>query len=267
MTSDDFENWTVAEDVFRADEHFNVPGGKPGWLPPVDLYHPGGMKVPGVPNAYILLPARFYHWAQGGLPSTIDIGLATGRDRVNWWQPAPEDRRPFLRLGPDESASSGMLFASPWPIVVGNETWIYYAGIGQLHPHHAGGDTPSYGSGIFRARLRRDGFVSVDAGYRGGEFTTPVLTFEGDRLEVSLDSSAGGWLQVEILTVGGTPVAGYELGACDTVRGNSFANRITWQGRSDVSELAYQPIRLRCVMRSMKLFAFQFATSNRNHQQ
>ena len=264
MTSDDFENWTWAQDIFRADEEFPVPGGKPQWQPPVNLYEPVGMKVPGVPNAYILLPTPWYHWERNGLPSTIDVELATSRDRVHWWQPAPEDRQPFLRLGPDGSASSGMLFASPWPVVVGDEVWIYYCGIGALHPYPGGGGRPSHGTGIFRSRIRRDGFVSVDAGYRGGEFTTPVLTFEGGKsLQVSLDGSAGGWLQVELLTAGGVPIPNYELDACDTIRGNSLTKTITWRGRrSDMSRLAHTPIRLRFVMRSMKLFAFQFVESD-----
>lgn len=261
MTSDDFENWSMAEDIFRADEQFDVPGGKPAWLPPVDLYTPGGMKVPGVPNAYILLPTYYYHWGQDQFPAMIDVGLATSRDRVDWWRPVPADRQPFLRLGPDGTASSGMIFANPWPIVVGDELWIYYGGVGRDHR-----SIESAGSGVFRARLRRDGFVSVDAGYRGGEFTTPVITFAGDRLELNLDGSAGGWLQVEILAADRAPIAGYRLRDCDTIRGNSLRKRVTWQDEADVSKLAGKPIRLHFVLRSMKLFAFQFARSNRHDQ-
>ena len=258
MTSDDFENWTMAEDIFRADEQFKIPGGKADWLPPVDLYAPGGMKVPGVPNAYILLPTNYYHWESDQSPATIDVGLATSRDLIHWWQPAPANREPFLRLGPDDSAHAGMLFAFPWPIVVENEIWTYFSATNRFHN---GKQKLPTKSGIFRARLRRDGFVSVDAGYRGGEFTTPVLAFEGGRLELSLDGSAGGWLQVEIQSPDGTPIDGYGINDCDTIRGNSFTKTITWRGLSDMSRLAHTPIRLRFVMRSMKLFAFQFRES------
>ncbi len=244
MTSKDFENWTYAKDVFRADEQLSVPGGKPGWLPVVDIYTPGAMKVPGIPDAYVLLPTYYYHWDEDAFPSTIDVGLATSRDRVNWWQPAPSNREPFLRHGPDGSVASGMILANPWPIVVGDEIWIYYAGIGREHR-----TSESAGSGIFRARLRRDGFVSVDAGYRGGEFTTPVVTFDGERLELSMDGSAGGRLQVEIQSADGTPIDGYRLDDCDTIRGNSLAKQVTWQGNADVAKLAGK---------SVKLFAFQF---------
>lgn len=113
-------------------------------------------------------------------------------------------------------------------------------------------------TGIFRARLRRDGFVSADAGYAGGEFTTPVMTFAGRTLTLNMDGSAGGWLQVELLTERGKPIPGYRLRESDVVRGNNPAREVTWQGKSDLSKLAATPMRVRFVMRSMKLYTFQF---------
>ena len=73
-----------------------------------------------------------------------------------------------------------------------------------------------------------------------------------------MDGSAGGWLQVEILSPDGLPLDGYSIGQCETIRGNSLAKPVIWHGSSDVSNLAGVPVRLRFVMRSMKLFAFQF---------
>jgi len=253
-TSKDFEHWKQAQDVFFADEQMPVPGGKPGHLPVVDLYVPGGMKVPGVPDAYILMPTPYYHWQTDEFPSTIDVALATSRDRVNWWRPAPEDREPFIRLGLAGSISSGMVRAFPWPIVVGDEVWIYHSGTSRTH----NASVKQSKSAVFRARLRRNGFVSVDAAYRGGEFTTPVITFAGSRMELNLDGSAGGWLQVEIQSADGKLLSGYKLNDCDTIRGNSLAKPVTWQGKTDVSELAGKPVRLRFVLRSTKLYSFQF---------
>jgi len=238
------------------DEAAPVPGGTPGWRPLVDYYAPGGMKVPGAAHAYVLLPNAYYHWAEDAFPSTTDVRLATSRDMVNWWQhPA---REPFLRVGMDGTVSAGMILANPWLIPVGDEIWLYYAGVGVDHRELSGGRRVP--GGVFRARLRRDGFISADASYDGGEFTTPPVTFAGSRLELNLDGSAGGWLQVEMLTPNGTPVKGRELAACDTLRGNSTAKSVTWRGEQDVSALAGRPVRLRFVMRSMKLFAFQFVT-------
>ena len=107
--------------------------------------------------------------------------------------------------------------------------------------------------------MERREIVSVHAGYGGGEFTTPVLSFSGSRLEVNMDGSGGGWLQVDIQSASGQPLASYGLDQCDTICGNSVRKVITWKGGSDLSELSNTPVRLRFVMRSMKLFAFQFA--------
>ena len=158
-------------------------------------------------------------------------------------------------LGPDGSASAGMIFANPWPIPVGDELWIYYGGVGRDHREET--RDPSL-SGVFRARIRRDGFVSVHGGYGGGEFTTPAVTFSGARLEVNMDGSAGGWLQVELQSVDGRALPSHRLDRCDTIRGNSVRKAVTWNGSSDLSGLRNRPVRLRFVMRSMKLFAFQF---------
>ena len=49
-----------------------------------------------------------------------------------------------------------------------------------------------------RAVMRLDGFVSVDAGYEGGEFTTPLIRFAGNRLELNVDASAGGCVRVKL---------------------------------------------------------------------
>jgi len=256
MFSDDFREWTRAEKVFKPDD-IDEDSPVPGALvtrPTVDFYTPGGMKVPGVANAYILMPSAYYHWQEDAFPSTVDVRLATSRDCVTWWQ--HPDREPFLRLGPDGSANGSMVYANPWLTPVGDELWMYYGGVG--HDHRDENRDPSM-AGVFRARIRQDGFVSVHAGYGGGAFTTPLVTFSGSRLEVNMDGSAGGWLQVEIQSADGQPLASYGLDQCDTIRANSVAKVITWKGSSDLSALKETPVRLRFVMRSTKLFAFQFA--------
>ena len=119
-------------------------------------------------------------------------------------------------------------------------------------------------SAISRLVFRRDGFISARAAYTGGEFTTPVLRFNGNELMLNVDTSAVGELRVEILdelgamTLSGS--AGYRLEDCDRIHTTNEINRVvTWQGKSDISELAGKPIRLRFVMRDVDLYAFQFS--------
>ena len=256
MYSDDFRTWSLAREVFKADgadSRSPVPDGRPGWVPTVDFYVPGGMKVPGVPDAYILLPTPYYHWREDAFPSNIDVRLATSRDGIHWWQ--DPDREPFLRLGPDGSPYSGMIFANPWPILMKDEIWIYYSGRGYSHSERV---RKASQTGIYCARLRRDGFVSVTARYSGGEFTTPAVKFTGKRLMLNMDGSAGGWLKVELLTESGRSISSFTLKSCDTIRGNSLKKPVSWKGKTDLSKLSQKPVRLRFVMRSMRLYSFQF---------
>ncbi len=78
---------------------------------------------------------------------------------------------------------------SQGPLKIGNELIFYYgsSSFGKNHP----GPVRVTGGGIFRARLRIDGFVSVD----GGVFTTPFLRANGNDLFVN----SNGPVIVEVL--------------------------------------------------------------------
>ena len=258
LTSTDFRNWTMANVVFAADardEAAPVPGGAPDWRPPVDFYVPGGMKVPGVARAYILLPNAYYHWAENAFPSTLDVRLATSRDTVNWWQhPA---REPFLRLGADGTRSAGMVCANPWLIPVGDEIWLYYAGIGV--DHHLVRAADRSPSAIFHARLRQDGFISVDRILRRRRVHHPAddVRRQPSRAQPGRQRrrlAAG--LRSSPQTANPLRCTSWQHPTC--CEANSTAKIVTWGGEQDLSALAGKPVRLRFVMRSMKLFAFQF---------
>ena len=64
----------------------------------------------------------------------------------------------------------------------------YYGGSARTHGEPA--NLPQ--GGLFRLVQRVEGFVSADAGPRGGTFTTPPVVFSGKRLEFNLNASALG---------------------------------------------------------------------------
>jgi len=64
--------------------------------------------------------------------------------------------------------------------------------------------------------------------------------------------------RVEIQSAAGDPIEGYALSRADLLRGNALRKIVTWQGSDDLSRLAGRPVCLRFVMRSAKLYAFQF---------
>ena len=109
-----------------------------------------------------------------------------------------------------------------------------------------------------RMTLRPDGFVSVNAPYRGGELLTKPLRFAGKELELNFASSAGGGLRVELQDADGKPVPGYTLEQCPELIGDDLARVVTWSGGSDVSQLAGSPVRLRFVMKDADLYSLRF---------
>ena len=262
ITSPDFRNWSDLEIAFEADAEdlaIPVPFQRDDPRPNIDFYTSCAMKYYEAQDVYLMFPSAYYHWGDNDFPATMDVQMLTSRDGIDWQRAG--DRKAFLQQGFDGSATSAMLFANPWLIPVDHELWFYYVGTARHHGKLGADEDEravSRKSGIFRASLRKDGFISADAGYGGGEFTTPALQFEGGQLELNCDGGAGGWLKVEIQDAEGRVVAGYGLDEADAVLGNGIDKTVTWKGKSDVGQLAGEEVHLRLVMRDMKLYSFQF---------
>jgi hypothetical protein len=113
-------------------------------------------------------------------------------------------------------------------------------------------------SNLRRFTLRVDGFVSVNAPGKGGEFTTRPLSFAGRELEMNFSTSIVGGVQVEIQDAGGRPVPGYTLADCPEIFGDHLERVVAWKGGTDVSPLAGRPVRLRFVMKDADLYSIRF---------
>jgi hypothetical protein len=156
------------------------------------------------------------------------------------------------------------------PDRAGRELYLYYRGSDWLHGWDrnernrniltaAGVGATQDVTIISRVVLRRDGFVSVRAGHRTGEFTTPPLRFAGRQLKLNINTSATGFVRVACLTDAGEVIPGYALTDCDLIHTANEINRtVTWKRRAEVGPLAAKLIRLRVEMRNADLYAFQF---------
>jgi hypothetical protein len=142
---------------------------------------------------------------------------------------------------------------------MGDELWIYYMGTNHDHAGRVDAKAAREERSMGRAILRLDGFVAAEADYEGGTFLTPPVRFTGSRLELNLNTGAGGVAKVELMHESGEPVRGFTMAEADELNGNSVRFVATWnKGKSDVSQLAGKPVRLRIKMRAAKLYAFQF---------
>jgi len=99
------------------------------------------------------------------------------------------------------------------------------------------------GGGIFRARLRMDGFVSLDA----GSLTTKLLKFKGSNLYLN----AIGPVIVEVIDENENTIAS------KTVQGDSILQLVNFQGHNLLKIANGEKIRLRFVIKEGgKLFSF-----------
>jgi len=244
--SDDFRTWT--------DPEFLDYGGAP-WD---QLYTNAIVPYPHAPHFYIGLPMRFVPESKGeGYPSgrgTSDGVFMSSRDGLHW------DRRfmeAFIRPGLDPDN---------WGDPHGNNTPAW--GLLETAPHeisvywsvHYGQDTGSIPE-LRRGTIRKDGFVSVNAPYAGGEFVTRPLVFTGSRLVLNYSTSAVGTVRVEIRNADGSAIPGYTLAECAQIYGDHIERVVEWSSGSDVGRLAGTPVRLRFVMNDADLYSLRFRDS------
>ena len=126
-----------------------------------------------------------------------------------------------------------------------------YASEGSWH----GGD-----NALRRYTMRLDGFVSIHAGWKGGQLLTKPLVFTGDELELNFATSAAGSIRVEIQDEHGVQAVGFSLDECHEVFGDSTARRVQWNSDADLSKLAGKPVRLRFKLQDSDLYSFRFMT-------
>lgn len=262
--SPDFEQWTCTGEIRLTDaidESVAVRRQRPADTCILDMYTQPVVQHPSNPQLYLMFPSAFWHWGlpkwgmhhKGGFPDRLDVQLAVSRDGILWQRAG--GRRPFLRPGTSGQPDSASVYMFPNPIDSGAETWLYYGGNNVKH----GGAWSESRGGIFRARLRRDGFGSADASYAGGELVTVPLRFSGTVLELNVDTGAGGVIRVEILDDEMSPIRGFDADDADELNGNDLHMAATWRGSSEVGSLSGRPVRLRFLMRDAKLYGFAFS--------
>ncbi|MFT4587637.1 MAG: hypothetical protein ACI9VS_004187 [Candidatus Binatia bacterium] len=115
------------------------------------------------------------------------------------------------------------------------------------------------GSALRRYTLRLDGFVSVNAPWKGGELLTKPLTFKGGKLELNFATSAAGSVRVEIQDASGKAMPGFSLADCPPQFGDTVERTVSWKGGTDVAALAGKAIRLRFVLKDADVYSFRFA--------
>ena len=247
---------------------------EPETVEDADFYNPGVFRYAEADRAYVALVPVFFHPMNkarpaGGRamikfqyagkpmevppPDSVDVHLFTSRDGIGWTRQG--EHRPVMALGPEGAFDSRQIYPFVGYVTVGDEIWIYYLGFNATHSQVL----PEKKQGtVSRMVFRRDGFMSASAGHPGASIVTKPLKFSGSRLELNVDCSAGGHLDLEILDAQDKPLPGFTAADHDRVYYNHLHKRVTFGGHEDLSTLAGKTIRLRFIMRDCKLYAFQF---------
>jgi hypothetical protein len=178
-----------------------------------------------------------------------EIVLGYSRDGFNWYRPVRTAFIPVSERYGDWNWGN-VQSAGGCCLVVGDELWFYVSG--------RAGVQGNSGSGVCAtglAKLRRDGFASMDAPQDAeGTLTTRTVRFGGEYLFVNADVDQGE-LRVEVLDEAGEVIKGFGPVACKPLRADKTLMPVTWGGRN-LSKLAGNPVRFRFHLRGGSLYSF-----------
>ena len=201
---------------------------------------------------YILLGPSNKICNEGKFPKITEIKLGFSRDGFHWSRP---DRTAFIRPTQKEGDwDRGYLHGTTGVcLVMGDEIWFPYTGYSGIAPDGSRGMYT--GASIGMAKLRRDGFASMEAKSSKGTLTTRPVTFNGQHFFVNIDCPEGE-LKVEILDVNNQVIAPFSSINCKPVKGDKTLQIVTWQGSTDLSSLKGKPVKFRFELTNGKLYSF-----------
>lgn len=83
------------------------------------------------------------------------------------------------------------------------------------------------------------------------------MRWAGRCLRLNADCRRG-WLRVELRDLEDRPLPGFTDAECDPFHGAAVSHPVTWGGRSDLTDLTGQPLRVRLQLGDGEVYAFGF---------
>ena len=251
-----------------------------------DSYNPAALYYNGV---YFLFPSAMWHWAEAdsGAPihraasndGVMDIRLAISRTAVGPFSFPSRD--PFIPRGvgaidpsckllnaTGSDRDAGFVFSSASGLLDPDfirstsddendpSPWIYHVYWGSQTTHGGGGAFlarywPGAYSGIFKARVRREGYVALStstsdptgygsllseifalprAGVNSADETTEL------QLRINAEIATPGFLTMQFEDgPTGNPIPGYTFNECRTLHGNGIRQLLQWSRQNGTS--------------------------------
>lgn len=175
------------------------------------------------------------------------VELTASRDGRHWYRVGK--REEIIPLG-SESAWDTDYHDPLWePVAVGDDLWIYYRS-GKLRR-----DQPRrWDMGL--AKLRRDGFVSLDAGELPGTVLTRPMSVSGKRAFVNAQVEPGGYINVGLLARNQEPIDGYSATDSLTITSGGVRVPARWKKTAEFEVPRDRHIRLLFELKKAKLYSF-----------
>ena len=199
-----------------------------------------------------LMFVPFYH----RLTSTVDVQLATSRDGLLWSRP---ERVPIIERGEYESVYSRRDL-----VEFSEEEWgLPFIGYKQRHDFKINAYSEKENSSVTEWRWalwKKDRLVALEA-QGEARFTMVQRPCHGTEMRLNYETEKGGWVRVELVVPPTTPpepvepFPGYGLDAADALVGDELSRVVTWNGRSDLSELKGRPVSIRIHMARARLYS------------
>ena len=221
------------------------------------IYHHTGKVPPGWPGfeKLRLSPAmKDAVGKYGDYTGFYNIQLVTSRDLVHWQRVA--ERQPFLEASPLGAGAYDIqtIIGPSAPVVRDDELWFYYTGI-KNYAFVTSGNEPGYDDyypdkgAVCLAVLRRDGFVSLDAGVEPGTLLTKPFVLAGTTLHVNVDARAG---ELGVTVLGED---GQTLAVSEPVTGNQPHAALRWKS-GDLDSVKGKTVSLRLSLHNAQLYSF-----------
>ncbi|MGB8166340.1 MAG: hypothetical protein WCF18_02545 [Chthoniobacteraceae bacterium] len=251
LTANGAKLWLKPDERDKADPEFNIDP---------ELYKFGAVAYESI----MLGAVGMFYGPQNDVakelkrPKTIDIQLAYSRDGVNFPRPS---RDAFIACARKPGTwNRGYLHsANGVCCIVGDELWFYFGTwSGQSQRENA--EYVMAGGSVGLAKLRRDGFASMDADAKGGALTTAPVTFSGKFPFVNL-AAKDGELRAEILDADGKVIAPFSKENCTPIKADATKQRLAWKGADDFSALIGKPVHFRFHLTNAQLYAFWVSKS------
>lgn len=182
-----------------------------------------------------------------GIQKRNEVLIGYSRDGYHFDRPSHE---PFMGVNETDGAWNwgNVQSIAGVPIIKGDSLYFYASGR-RLYKKMWDAYTST---GL--AKLRRDGFVSLDSKSKDGYVTTTNLTFEGSYLFVNADVKTS--LKAEILDLNNKPIRGFTKNDCIIMKSNSTKHLISWKNKKSIASLKNKVVKIKFYLEDGSLYSF-----------